>query len=99
MLRWAYNSWPENPQYDSRYGNWSSGDTYLVYPYRRSSIRFERLIDGIEAAEKIRVLRKAGTDMKDLDMILDEFRKMNINDYQLPWSDMVDKADNALNQL
>lgn len=37
--------------------------------------------------------------MKDLDMILDEFRKMNINDYQLPWSDMVDKADNALNQL
>lgn len=99
MLRWAYNSWPENPQFDSRYGNWSSGDTYLVYPYYRSSIRFERLIDGIEAAEKVRILRQEGADMTELDKILDEMNKMNINDCNLPWSNMLNKADEVLNKL
>ena len=57
-LRWAYNSWPSNPLQDSRFGNWSSGDTYFVYPGYRSSIRFERLIEGIQDYEKIRILRE-----------------------------------------
>lgn len=58
MLRWAYNSWVENPLTDSRFRTWPAGDTYMVYPDARSSIRFERLIEGIQDAEKIRVLRK-----------------------------------------
>ena len=99
MLRWAYNSWPENPSYDSRFGNWSSGDTYMVYPYNRSSIRFERLIDGIEVFEKIRTLRKEGVDMTELNKVLDEINQMNINDSKLPWNQMVDKANQVLNQL
>ena len=57
-LRWAFNSWPSNPLQDSRFGSWSSGDTYFVYPGYRSSIRFERLIEGIQDYEKIRVLRE-----------------------------------------
>lgn len=58
FLRWAYNSWPENPVIDSRYTKWPSGDTYLVYPGARSSIRFERLREGIQDYEKIRILRE-----------------------------------------
>jgi len=58
FLRWAYNSWPEDPTIDSRYAKWPSGDTYLVYPGARSSIRFERLREGIQDYEKIRILRK-----------------------------------------
>jgi len=58
FLRWAYNSWPENPVIDSRYTMWPSGDTYLVYPGARSSIRFERLREGIQDYEKIRILRE-----------------------------------------
>ncbi|MBN1387057.1 MAG: DUF4091 domain-containing protein [Bacteroidales bacterium] len=58
FLRWAYNSWPENPVYDSRFIKWPSGDTYLVYPGARSSIRFEKLIEGIQDYEKIRILKK-----------------------------------------
>ncbi|MBS0010718.1 MAG: DUF4091 domain-containing protein [Bacteroidales bacterium] len=58
FLRWAYNSWPENPVQDSRFISWPSGDTYLVYPGARSSIRFERLIEGIQDYEKIRILRE-----------------------------------------
>lgn len=57
LLRWSYNSWVENPLTDSRFRTWPAGDTYIVYPDARSSIRFERLIEGIQDAEKIRVLR------------------------------------------
>jgi hypothetical protein len=58
FLRWAYNSWVESPLTDSRFRTWPAGDTYIVYPDARSSIRFERLVEGIQDAEKIRVLRK-----------------------------------------
>jgi hypothetical protein len=58
-LRWAYNCWPEKPLRDSRYSTWSAGDTYLVYPGPMSSIRFERLVEGIQDYEKIRMLEKA----------------------------------------
>jgi len=58
FLRWAYNSWPKNPVIDSRYTKWPSGDTYLIYPGPRSSVRFERLREGIQDYEKIRILRE-----------------------------------------
>lgn len=58
FLRWAYNSWPENPLMDSRYIKWPCGDTYLMYPGPRSSVRFERLREGIQDYEKIRILRE-----------------------------------------
>ncbi|NTS41422.1 DUF4091 domain-containing protein [Flavisolibacter sp. BT320] len=56
-LRWAYNSWPKNPLQDSRFTAWPAGDTYQVYPGPLSSIRFEKLIEGIQDFEKIRLLR------------------------------------------
>jgi hypothetical protein len=55
-LRWAYNSWTKQPNQDSRYGSWPAGDCYLVYP-GGSSIRMERLVEGIQAYEKARLLR------------------------------------------
>lgn len=58
LLRWAYNSWVESPLTDSRFRTWPAGDTYMVYPDARSSIRFERLIEGIQDAEKINLLRR-----------------------------------------
>lgn len=51
-LRWAYNSWPLEPLMDSRFRSWSSGDTYLVYPGNRTSLRFEHLLEGIQEYEK-----------------------------------------------
>lgn len=56
-LRWAYNSWTLEPLLDSRFRTWAGGDTYIVYPGDRSSIRFERLIEGIQIYEKIRILK------------------------------------------
>lgn len=56
-LRWTYNSWTQDPLRDSRFRTWAAGDCYIVYPGDRSSIRFERLVEGIQDAEKIRILR------------------------------------------
>lgn len=57
FLRWAYNSWNRNPFECTDFVHWPSGDCFLVYPGNRSSIRFERLRDGIEDYEKINLLR------------------------------------------
>lgn len=57
-LRWAVNSWPKDPLRDSRFRTWAAGDTYSIYPGPRSSIRFERLVEGLQACEKIYLLRK-----------------------------------------
>ena len=59
FLRWAYNSWVENPLDSTDFTSWPSGDCFLVYPGNRSSIRFERLRDGLEDFEKVRLLRDA----------------------------------------
>ncbi|HMR82532.1 MAG TPA: DUF6067 family protein [Niabella sp.] len=58
FLRWAYNSWTKDPLTDSRFTAWPAGDTYQVYPGPLSSIRFEKLIEGIQDFEKINLLRK-----------------------------------------
>lgn len=55
-LRWAYNSWTADPLRDSRFRTWAAGDCYIVYPGVRSSIRMERLVEGIQDWEKIRLL-------------------------------------------
>ncbi|MDR2774376.1 MAG: DUF4091 domain-containing protein [Tannerella sp.] len=62
-LRWAYNSWTVDPLRDSRFHTWAAGDCFLVYP-GYSSIRMERLVEGIQDYEKIRILRKEFADEK-----------------------------------
>lgn len=58
-LRRAYNSWVEDPLKSTDFTSWPSGDCFLVYPGKRSSVRFERLRDGIEGWEKILLIREA----------------------------------------
>ena len=69
-LRWAWNSWPQNPKKDATYWNWKAGDTFLCYPDGEPSWRFLDLRNGIVAAEKIRILRESGSlDEKEFDAI------------------------------
>lgn len=78
-LRWAYNSWVKNPLHDTRFRQWPAGDTYMIYPYGRSSVRFEKLIEGIQAYEKIRILREEFTatgntaKLAELDALQEKF--------------------------
>ena len=111
MLRWAYNSWPARPEYDSRFRRWASGDTFMVYPGVRSSMRFERLIDGIEFSEKVRTLRTkyAGNEaLKPLEDVLLEFHgfyeangktRGRINNPELPWRETLAKANKVLMEV
>lgn len=57
FLRWAYNSWGRNPMEQTSFGSWPDGDCYMVYPNNQSSLRFEKMRDGIEEYEKLRLLR------------------------------------------
>lgn len=99
MLRWAYNSYPKDPAYDSRFGGFPSGDTYFVYPYGRSSIRMEKLMEGIQNVEKVRLLREADpAKVKDIDAVLAEMTTMNILDPQQPWLDVTCRARKALDE-
>ena len=79
-LRWAYNSWTKDPLRDSRFRTWAAGDCYLVYPDGRSSTRLERLIEGIQDFEKIRILEEefakdgATKKIEKLEAIVEKFR-------------------------
>jgi hypothetical protein len=57
FLRWAYDAWPADPMRDARHTLWPAGDCFLVYPGGGSSIRFEKLRQGIVEFEKITILR------------------------------------------
>jgi len=61
-LRWAFNSWTKSPLTDTRFTAWPAGDTYLVYPGPFSSVRFEKMIEGAQDFEKIKLLRKEYAD-------------------------------------
>ena len=73
-LRWAYNSWINNQMVESRFGNFPAGDCFLVYP-GGSSIRMERLTEGIQDFEKIRILRSElkGKKLEELNEIVNKF--------------------------
>ena len=55
-LRWAFNSWTADPVRDSRFRTWAAGDCYMVYPDGVSSVRFERLVEGLQDYAKARIL-------------------------------------------
>lgn len=103
MLRWAYNSWPHRPEYDSRFRNWGSGDTYMIGSDARSTLRFERTYNGIEAYEKVHILRKLAADkpevIQPLEDKLREFDSYELRDNKLPWSTILSELNDVLNSV
>jgi hypothetical protein len=95
-LRWAYNNWTKATLQDTRYRTWPGGDCYQIYPGPRTSIRFEKLIEGIQDYEKIRILReqfkKEGDEknLKELDDLLSIFTTQNLK--TIPAEEMVSKG-------
>lgn len=83
-LRWAYNSWTKSPLADTRFTAWPAGDTYLVYPGPFSSVRFEKMIEGAQDFEKIKLLRKEYTaknqseKLQQLENALKQFEISNL---------------------
>lgn len=69
-LHWSWINWNQTPLEDTRFRLFSAGDTYFMYPGPRTSIRQERLREGIQMTEKIRLLRESGADMTEVDAAL-----------------------------
>lgn len=102
FLRWAYNSWVINPLVDSRFRTWPAGDTYIVYPDARSSVRFETLREGIEDAEKIRLLREqftANSETEKLQLLNETVAGFNLKEIPQNPEEMIDRAQKILNDL
>ena len=103
MLRWAYNSWPARPEYDSRFRYWASGDTFIVYPGARSSVRFERLIDGVELYEKVHTLRAKYADKPEVLMPIEaelaKMRALNLNDASYDWRPFLAEIHRLVNEV
>ena len=82
-LHWSWSNWTDDPLHDSRFKLFAPGDTYFIYPDAKSSVRFERLIEGIQLSEKVRLLRlefiadnnaEALTELNDALMIVSHTR-------------------------
>lgn len=102
VLRWAYNSWVENPMVDSRFRTWPAGDTYITYPQARSSIRYERMLEGIQDYEKVLVLkqllakRNDHAGMKQLDDAIAKLKSFSRYD---GWNQDLNAAKQLVNRL
>ncbi|WEK20989.1 MAG: DUF6067 family protein [Candidatus Pedobacter colombiensis] len=95
-LFWAFNTWVSNPLQDARWRRYPSGTLFQFYPGPRTSIRFEKLIEGIQDFEKIRILRdkfvKEGKkdQLKEMDMVLSAFELEKLK--TIPAAKMVEKG-------
>jgi YD repeat-containing protein len=105
FLRWAFDSWTADPLYDTNHVRWPAGDCFLAYPGGRSSIRFERLREGIADFEKIRLLRTAIESSSDeaakrqwseFNKALDRLKPF---DDKTPFADVVREGKEALDVL
>ena len=104
-LRWAVNSWTADPLRDSGFRTWAAGDTYSIYPGPRSSIRFERLVEGIQDCEKIRILREelaakgAKGKLNKLNKAVAKFTPEGLSETQQSAAEMVNELNKLLNSL
>jgi hypothetical protein len=102
-LRWAFNNWTSATLQDTRYKTWPAGDCYQVYPGPRSSIRFEKLIEGIQDFEKIRILKELferdGNEEK-LNKLNDMLSTFNIRNLEkIPATNMISQGKKLLNEF
>jgi hypothetical protein len=102
-LFWAYNTWVKDPLRDTRWKRYPAGELFEFYPGPRTSIRFEKLIEGIQDFEKIRILReqfeKNGNE-KGLQAIEEALSIIKIEQLdKVPAAEMVTNAKEILNKL
>ena len=99
-LRWAYNSWTVTPEEDSRFTAWPAGDTYVIYPFSVSSIRWERLVQGIQLFEKYKILlaeAKAAGNEKRIAELEELLRNVDIKKISTDSEAIVEGFSNGLN--
>ncbi len=92
----------KNPLQDSRFTAWAAGDTYMIYPGARSSIRLERLTEGIQFFEKVRILKEEFEEkgnkgaIKNIDKTLKMFDESSMD--KISPTTAVNKAKKVINR-
>lgn len=103
-LHWSFMNWNDNPLEDTRFRMFAPGDTYFIYPGNRSSVRYERMVEGIQMSEKLRILRNeltAAADVEGLQKLenaLLPIRSGALNPWY-PTSVVVDRLQEAIDGL
>ena len=103
--RWSINAWTADPLRDSRFRLFAAGDTYSIYPGPRSSIRFERLMEGLQNCEKINMLKKEFTSknetkkLEKLNKALTKFTPEGHCKNQQSTAEAVSEINDLLNSL
>lgn len=69
-LHWSFLNWTDNPDTDTRFKLYPPGDTYFFYPDGRPSIRYERMVEGIQLSEKLSILREEAVKNNDTPLLL-----------------------------
>lgn len=96
-LHWSWMNWDNHSLTDTRYRLFASGDTYLIYPGVRSSVRYERFIEGVAMAEKVRILRQYFKENGNQDK-LEQLNTM-VKAFALPGIPQGHTASEMVNQL
>jgi len=79
FLCWAYCKWGSEPLKDTRCKEFYAGEYFMIYPYDKTSQRWEKYIEGVQDYEKLRILteeyRNTGNTeaQKELDKTLKPF--------------------------
>ncbi len=103
-LHWSFTNWTNNPLEDTRFHMFAPGDTYFVYPDGRSSIRYERFVEGVQQSEKMRMLREEFIKKGDV-VNLEKLNQLLIplvsgaRVKQVPVSQVVNDLTEGLNQF
>lgn len=95
-LHWSFLNWTDHPLTDTRFRLFAPGDTYSYYPDGRPSVRFERLTEGIQLSEKLRILRNEAIQQHDTDALaaieqLEEDLRLGLKD-SVSTGDLVRRA-------
>jgi len=101
-LRWAFNSWVKDPLRDSRFRTWPAGDTYIVYPQGRSSIRYERMLEGIQDFTKVSILKaklEKSKDQANLTQLNAKIAKLNKSKRYADWNKDLNDAKEFVKEL
>jgi hypothetical protein len=102
-LFWAYNTWVKNPLLDARWRRYPSGTLFQFYPGPRTSIRFEKLIEGVQDFEKIRILKEQFTknrETKKLTLLNELLKSFEIKKLErTSASETLEEAKRVLNQF
>ena len=98
--RYAFNNWSEVNLKDARNSEVPPGDAFFIYPGSRTSVRFEKLKEGISTALKFSQLINEARNKGDKQMGKKlEALLMRLKPFESPSDLLIKEEENTLNKF